>query len=436
MNKIELTVLPADNYIVVNKTILQENDNKILTMLYQPIIGPGAVNLYLTLCLDLDKYEFMSEENSHHHLMTNMKMKLSDIIISREKLEAIGLLKTYCKKGMDVNTYLYEIFSPLSAREIFSHPILNIVLYNNVGKKEYERLVNRFKIPRINYSSYEDITKNFNEVFDSVPGSSFINSSIDIKNINKLNIEIESMIDFELLFSLLPNGLLSKNGLTKDEKNLIQNLSYIYNLDTDDMKGLIINSVNEKHNIDKTTLRKNARNYYQFENNGHLPSLIYQKQPEYLRNPIGNDSKRAKIIYIFETVSPYNFLKSKYNGAKPTDRDLNLIEKLMIDLELKPAVINVLIDYVMKINNKKLTKNFVETIAGQWKRLNIETAEDAMNEAEKESKKRKKMLEKTNIKSYKKEEVSLPEWFNKEIEKETISKEEEDEVKDLLKDFA
>ena len=63
----------------------------------------------------------------------------------------------------------------------------------------------------------------------------------------------------------------------------------------------------------------------------------------------------------------------------------------MVDLELKPAVVNVLIDYVIKINNKKLTKNFVETIAGQWKRLNIETAEDAMNQAEKEYKKNKKI---------------------------------------------
>ena len=77
------------------------------------------------------------------------------------------------------------------------------------------------------------------------------------------------------------------------------------------------------------------------------------------------------MIYIFETVSPYNFLKSKYNGAKPTTRDLNLIENLMLDAKLKPAVVNVLIDYVMRVNDKKLSKNFVETIAGQWKRLNI-----------------------------------------------------------------
>ncbi len=427
-----VSILPADTYIVVNKTILQENDSKILTMLYQPIIGITAINLYLTLCLDLDKNEFMSEEVSHHHLMTNMRMKLEDIVVAREKLEAIGLIKTYFKSSDEVNNYIYEIFSPLSASEIFSHPILNIVLYNNVGKREYERLVSRFKVPKINYTNYEDITRNFDDVFDSVSGTMFENALKDIKNTHKLNINIENEFDFELLESLLPSGLLSKRTFTKDIKNLIQNLSFVYNIDVEPMKNLIINSVNEKHNIDKTLLRKNARNYYQFEHSGKLPSLIYRKQPEYLRSPEGRDSKRAKMIYTFETVNPYSFLKSKYNGAEPTSRDLNMIESLMNDLELKPAVVNVLIDYVMKINDKKLTKNFVETIAGQWKRLNIETAEDAMIQAEKECK--KKNNSKTS-KTYKKEETPLPDWFDKDIKKSEATKEEEEEIKNMLKDF-
>ena len=425
-----VSVLPADTYIVVNKTILQENDSKILTMLYQPIIGITAINLYMTLCHDLDKNEFMSEENSHHHLMTNMRVKLEDIIIAREKLEGVGLLKTYYKQNDDVNNYIYEIFSPLSASEIFSHPILNIVLYNNVGKKEYERLVNKFKIPRINYSSYEDITRNFDQVFDSVSGTMFENSLKDIKTTHKLNINIDNEFDFEYLESLLPNGLLNKRGFTKDVRNLIQNLSFIYNIQVEEMKNLIINSVNENHNIDKTKLRKNARNYYQFQNNGKLPSLVYQKQPEYLKSPEGSNSKRAKMIYTFESTDPYHFLKSKQGGGKPTSRDLNLLESLMNELELKPAVVNVLVDYVMRINDKKLTKNFVETIAGTWKRLGIETAEDAMLQAEKEVK-RKMSNKKTKTQ---KQEI-LPDWFDKDIKKEEITKEEEEEVKDLLKEF-
>ena len=425
-------ILPADTYIVINKTILSENDNKILTMLYQPIIGITSTNLYMTLCFDLDKNEIMSEENSHHHLMTNMRIKLEDIIVAREKLEAIGLLKTYLKKGEDVNSYIYELFSPLSAKEIFSHPILNIVLYNNVGKKEYERLINLFKVPKINYDGFEDITKNFDEVFDSVSGTMFENSLKDIKTTHRLNINIDNEFDFELLESIMPNGLLNDRALSKDVKSLIQNLSFVYNLDVEEIKDLIINSVNEKHSIDKTLLRKKARNYYQFNNSGKLPSLIYQKQPEYLKSVQGNDSKKAKMIYTFESVDPYHFLKSKYNGAKPTSRDLNILESLMNDLELKPAVVNVLIDYVLRINDNKLVKKFIETIAGQWKRLGIETAEDAMNQAYKETKNKKTIKKET--KKIIKEEI-IPEWFNKDIKKEEMTKEEENEVKDLLKDF-
>ena len=43
--------MPADTYEVINRTILTENDRKILTMLYQPIIGSNSVNLFFTLLL-------------------------------------------------------------------------------------------------------------------------------------------------------------------------------------------------------------------------------------------------------------------------------------------------------------------------------------------------------------------------------------------------
>ena len=424
-----VNILPADTYTVINKSILTDNDRKILTMLYQPIIGAYACNLFFTLWMDLDKNEFMSSEETHHHLMTSTSLSLNEIVSAREKLEAIGLLKTFYKENVDSNNYIYELFSPVTPNEFFSHPVLNIVLYNSVGKKEYERIINYFKVPRINVNDYEDITKSFSDVYESSPSTVFENNLQNIRMNNKLGIRIEDKVDFELLLSSLPKETINEKTFTKDNKKLINDLAFIYNLDNDEIKNIILSSLNERLMIDKTNLRKNARNYYQYQNNGKLPSLVYQNQPEYLRSPIGKDSKRAKMIYTFESISPYNFLKGKNNGAKPTDRDLKLIESLMVDLELRPAVINVLIDYVMRVNNKKLTKNFVETIASQWKRLNIETAEDAMNQALKESKKKSKVV------LYKKKEVELPEWFGKDYQKEDLSSDEEKEMDDLLKEF-
>ena len=77
------------------------------------------------------------------------------------------------------------------------------------------------------------------------------------------------------------NETINKRAFTKDIKDLIRKLSYIYNLDVEPMKHIIVNSLNDKLMIDKTVLRKSARNYYQFENSGKLPTLIYQKQPEF-----------------------------------------------------------------------------------------------------------------------------------------------------------
>jgi replication initiation and membrane attachment protein len=102
---------------------------------------------------------------------------------------------------------------------------------------------------------------------------------------------------------------------------------------------------------------------------------------------------------------------------------------------MKPGVVNVLIAYVLKVNNNKFTRNYVEAVAAQWCRMNIETVEDAMRVAEKEHKKIKKAIEIKNIKTStsKKipEEEQLPEWFNEKTNKEFTEK-DKDEFQNIL----
>ena len=40
-----ITLLPADTYTVINRSIITEDDKNNLISLYEPIIGPIAVNL-------------------------------------------------------------------------------------------------------------------------------------------------------------------------------------------------------------------------------------------------------------------------------------------------------------------------------------------------------------------------------------------------------
>ena len=429
-----ISILPADTYVVVNKTVIREDDRRLLTMLYQPIIGYTAVSLYFTLIDDLDELKRISNDLNHHHLMSIMQLRLEDIMIAREKLEAVGLLKTYLKKG-NVNNYVYLLYSPISANEFFNHPILNIVLYNNIGKKEYLKRQEMFKVPRVRLTDYEDVSRKFNEVFKSSTLKPF-EVIEDIEKREEGTIILDDMIDFNLLIASIPNGLVSNRCFNEDAKKLINNLSLVYNIDTERMSGLVRASLNEKGLIDKTLLRKNCRNYYSFENVGNLPTLVYQTQPDYLKKPVGDNSKWAKMVYTFENTSPYDYLRSKYKGAEPTKRDLQLIEELMIDQKLSAGVVNVLISYALKVNNQKLNRNYLETIAGQWKRLNIETVEEAMKLTEKEYKKMKKIANttiksKTTVKKNTKEEI-LPDWFDKEVEASSVNEEEKNELDKLI----
>ena len=79
------------------------------------------------------------------------------------------------------------------------------------------------------------------------------------------------------------------------------------------MQNLIKASLNEKGMIDKDTLRKSARNYYRFEHSGNLPSIIYSKQPDYLKTPQGDNSKKAMMIYTFENAHPYQLLSIHFD---------------------------------------------------------------------------------------------------------------------------
>lgn len=421
-----ITFLPADKYMVINKTTLSELDRKNLVNLYEPIIGSIAVSLYLTLWRDLERFNIVSMEYTHHHLMTILKTSLEDIKKARITLEGVGLIRTYFEKG-EPNNYVYELYSPLNAKEFFANPIFSVVLYNNIGSYEYDLLKKEYQVMKFDLKNFEEITSKFDEVYTS--SSEFL--PFEAIGRTTLPLNMQDQVDFDLLISSLPKGLVNEKAFNKKVRELINQLALIYDIDTLKMVEILRMTLNEKGFIDKDSLRLETRKYYQYNHQGKLPTLIYRTQPSYLKNPSGDTSRRGKIIEVFENTSPYDFLVSKYKGSNPTNRDLRVLEELLIDVGLTPAVTNVLIDYVLKKNNNKLNQSFIETIAGQWKRLGIKTADEAMEVAEKEHKKYTKKLNNDKEKA----NPIMPVWFNETISKEQMSKEEEEDLKSILEKY-
>lgn len=425
MKNVEL--YPADIYQVIDKSLLSEIDKLVINTLYMPIIGNIAVVLYLKLQSET-RNTFISSELTHHHLMTSMGITLDNIKEARLRLEGIGLMKTYYHKG-EVNSYVYELYSPVSASEFFNHPIFNVVLYNNVGKNEYNRLYDYFKLPHITLKDYEEITAPFDSVYKSRNYTLLELGNEDIISKNKLLLKYELDYDFDLLIATLPKDIFNEKCLNKSMRELIINLSFLYEIDPLDMADLIRASLTEKGNIDKEELRKNTRKFYQFNNDNRFPSLLFKTQPEYLKSANGDNSKRGRIIRVFENTTPTEFLRAKYKGGKPTDRDMKILEMLLQDLKLTPAVVNVLIDFVLKTNNNKMNKQYIEAIAGQWKRSGIETASEAMDLAAKEYKKKTKNESKKKINEIK------PVWLDQEINSEESDTQSDEEFKSFIEEF-
>ena len=418
------SILPADRYKVINKTILSDIDRQHLLTFYSPIIGPLAVSLYLVLWQDLNNMHEESEFFLHHHLLSILKCSSKSLKEARESLEATGLLKSFVKEE-NVLIYIYELYSPLNPDEFLNNPIFSTVLYNNVGSEEYEKIIKDYQKKKYDLTGFIEITRNMDDVYKS-------ESFKEIENIKEKvtgSYKLTSKIDYDLIVESIPKDVLSQKAFNKKTKEMIDNLSFIYNLDTLKMIELIRASLNEFGLIDKNALRSAAQKNYQLSNNS-LPTIVYRTQPEYLKKASGDTSKRAQIIAMFENISPYDYLKKKNKGASPTAKDLKLVESLLFDLELTPAVVNVLLDYCLRKNNNKLTTNYVETIASQWKRADLKTAEEAMLFAEKEHKKTlKKALPKE------KSAAIEPSWFNEKIEKSESSEEEAKELEELLKEF-
>ena len=406
-------LLPLDNFVVINKTILNSQDRLTLTLLYQPIVGSIAVSLYLTLWSFLDRNKFNSLGNTHNDLAISMQLKLDDIKEAKDKLEAIGLIKTYLKKG-EVNSYIYELYGPLSAYEFFNNPILDTALYNNLNKKEYKRIVDSFSLPKVDLKGYQDISCSFKDVYNFVSTEKTGNNNI--KRAKHLDLSFEPNINFNEVLSLIPEELLNIRSISKDTKELIYELAFIYDLENDAISEIIKNSLVDRK-IDINLLKENCRSFYKFEHKGKIPKIVYQNQPQYLRQGQVNNTKKSKLINQFETTSPYEFLSLKQD-SKPTEKDMEIIEYLMIEQKLNPGVVNVLLDYVLKINNNKLVRKFVEQIAVQWKRSKIETVSDAIDFARSEYDK-KNNKPKTNKKI-----EAIPSWFNQDIESDMLSDEE------------
>jgi replication initiation and membrane attachment protein len=151
-------------------------DMKMLSTIYQPMIGAYAVSLYHTLFLQLpiDKVGCSSTEQQRK-LFLSLELETGErgrkfFIEQTSKLEAIGLLKTSRRfaEASDDYVYAYTLFAPLSPNEFFKNQHLTLLLRDKVGKYMIYSLRDELVLPEsdeLKAANEENLSVPFYELF-------------------------------------------------------------------------------------------------------------------------------------------------------------------------------------------------------------------------------------------------------------------------------
>ncbi len=163
-------------FVVVRDFALSSLDYKMLTAMYQPMIGGYAISLYQTLYHQLPGDRTgCSDIEQQRRLFLTLELEAGErgrkwLIEQSSKLEAVGLLRTSRRFAAASEDYVYEyeLFQPLSPGEFFKNHHLTLLLRDKVGKYAVFALRDELIVPEadeLKLANTENISVPFYDLF-------------------------------------------------------------------------------------------------------------------------------------------------------------------------------------------------------------------------------------------------------------------------------
>jgi len=167
-------------YCVFRDFAISPLQQKMLTSVYQPMIGGLAVSFYLTLygMLPPDKAGYSSLEQQRklflHLDLEQGERGRATLLELASKLEAVGLLQTMRRQDPFEEDYMYEylLYMPLSPNEFFQTDHLIWLLHDRVGKHMLATIREELWSPEPKWyqdRECEDLTSAFFDLFRISP---------------------------------------------------------------------------------------------------------------------------------------------------------------------------------------------------------------------------------------------------------------------------
>lgn len=451
---------PKDPLSIQQTCFISDIDKKVVTFLYQPIIGPYAYSLYMTLLADFEGVGHQKTKTIHSEFLSVLGLGIPDFYQARSRLEGIGLLNTYLSEENGEKEYIYEPLMPVTSEQFFHEDLLRMLLREHVGETKLHSLQKKFSYQQLDSSKLKKITKSFLNVYevatsiyplDKQEGYTLISSKT-----GKAPLLKTTTFNHAYLKQLLQSEFFTSESLTRELRHTIEVLHQLYGIDEQEMSQLILRASNlETGSVDIQELENLAADT---TNQPVLKRVLKDKlergmeqtasQLENRRTALvkgGYSRQEVELVLLSEKLSPYSFIaniKAQKKG-EVTSNEKRLLNFLLSQYKMSTAVLNMLIYYVLVIQDEPtINKGKAETIANDWMQSNVSLPEEAINKTKQFVGQRIVAAEKRSVRQYGKNVVrkveTLPEWAKEESqpkEERLLSEEERRRFNERLEKF-
>ncbi|KRN88526.1 DnaD domain protein [Ligilactobacillus ceti] len=447
MNQQNNELSPKDGFIVVADSKQAYNDELIIKKLYQPIMGIVARGLYDELSLRIQPRMNLAARRMNKDLQLALNVGVGSLVQARNRLEALGLLRTYTLTDEIGVLTIYEIKPPLTATAFFSDDILSSLLLSLIGETQYQELKDEFLYQKEIPANAQEITKTLLEVYlpdFTIPVAK--NNSVKATLTEPLVQQtLADVLDEAYFVSLLQKSFVDQRDVLAHKADLV-NLCLLYRLDELQLMTLLEQNCDVITNqVDYAAAKKQAYREFEMKLNPQTEQVATQEESTAVQTTPptppakGSGGNAELLIAACNGMTPIEFLTDikRQKGSFVTKNERIFIEDMVRRNVLPNSVLNALIHYALIVQKHNLLKvSFLEAIAVDWAQNKIKTPSEAFSYVRKRNQKQKEKAEqrkKALPKYYNGRPVvqkeKLPEWAKEEqknpprdLEKEAILK--------------
>ena len=332
---------------------LSTHNYKVLNLLYLPLIGSKAFSLYTTLYAWT--YQMNDPQIHIDTLCSHLNVKESDVLSSRQTLEAFDLANTYS----DANTIIIKLKKPLTPKQFLSDTIFGAYYQSELGQHHTELMIQHFEIKTPEVNELNNISMSFDDIFQFNASNKLDIQKPLYENGGQKRSRIESEFPYDIWFESLPKRYQKPPLLRPSIRQTIENIAFVYAYTLDDITH-VIKRLYVKDLSSKEAINLQARLYF-----------------EETRQQLDVDKKEVVVEDKLSTISPL-YIIQKYVKTDTYGSALETVSSLMERNHVDMGIINTLILFVIKRKDGMLPHiNYLEKILNDWLNRGVKTTADA-----------------------------------------------------------